>query len=94
MFLTVNAGERDYHVDGSYDSASDSEESFSNVLHDPWISRSADNNISLRRKEISQERKQKWIFSSSQKNHFDRLTTICGEKLGLDVTIHILGKLG
>ncbi|XP_027063297.2 pentatricopeptide repeat-containing protein At4g04790, mitochondrial-like isoform X2 [Coffea arabica] len=87
-------GERDYYVDGSYDSASDSEESFSNVLHDPWISRSAENNISLRRKEISRERKQKWIFSSSQKNRFDRLTTMCGEKLGPDATIQILGKLG
>lgn len=48
----------------------------------------------MRRKEISRERKQKFIFKNSQKNRFDRLVKLCGEKLGPDAAIEVFGKLG
>lgn len=48
----------------------------------------------MRRKEISRERKQKFIFKNSQNNRFDRLVNLCGEKLGPDATIQVFGKLG
>ncbi|KAL3508535.1 hypothetical protein ACH5RR_027936 [Cinchona calisaya] len=90
----ILSGDRDFNLDGSHVSSSDGDESVSNILQDPWTLCTSHNNVSLRRKEISRERKQKWIFNSSQRSRFDRLTTMCGEKLGPDATIQILGKLG
>ncbi|GMH05708.1 hypothetical protein Nepgr_007548 [Nepenthes gracilis] len=64
------------------------------VLELPWFSNLCHNGTSLRRKEISRRRKQKWIFKNTQKNWFGWLVTMCAEKLGADATIQVFGKLG
>ncbi|XP_059659603.1 pentatricopeptide repeat-containing protein At4g04790, mitochondrial-like isoform X2 [Cornus florida] len=68
--------------------------SLEKVLDIPWFSSLSHNNISLQRKEISRERKQKWVFKSSQTHRFGRLVRMCAEKLGTDATIQVFGKLG
>ncbi|XP_057473800.1 pentatricopeptide repeat-containing protein At4g04790, mitochondrial-like [Actinidia eriantha] len=59
-----------------------------------WFSSMIHNNISLRRREVSRDRKQKWIFKSNQTHRFDRLVRKCAQKLGADATIQVFGKLG
>ncbi|KAA8526940.1 hypothetical protein F0562_008831 [Nyssa sinensis] len=73
---------------------SNDDKSLEKVLEIPWLSSMSHNNISFRRKEVSRERKQKWIFKSTQTNHFDRLVRMCAQKLGTDATIQVFGKLG
>ncbi|KAM1582839.1 hypothetical protein ACFX10_030524 [Malus domestica] len=50
--------------------------------------------ISLRRKEVTRERKQKWTFGSGQVNRFGRLVDMCANKLGTHTTLQVFGKLG
>lgn len=64
------------------------------VLNIPWFSNLSHNHISLHRKEVSRERKQKWVYKSSQGNRFNRLISMCGQKLGTQTTIQVFGKLG
>lgn len=52
------------------------------------------NNISSRRKEVSRQRKQKWIFKSSQDSRFNHLVRMCAEKLGTETTVEVFGKMG
>ena len=40
--------------------------SLERILEIPWFLSMTNNNISLRRKEVSRDRKQKWIFKSTQ----------------------------
>lgn len=72
----------------------DDEKSLKEVLNIPWFSELSHNNISVNRKEVSRERKQKWIFKSTQGNRFSRLITMCGQKLGTETTVQVFGKLG
>ncbi|XP_015170188.1 pentatricopeptide repeat-containing protein At4g04790, mitochondrial-like isoform X2 [Solanum tuberosum] len=50
--------------------------------------------MSLRRKEIARERKEKWTFKSTQIGRFHQLVKQCACKLGTDTTIKVFGKLG
>lgn len=50
--------------------------------------------MSLRRKEIARERKEKWTFKSTQISRFQQLVKQCACKLGADTTIKVFGKLG
>lgn len=70
------------------------DKSVEKLLDIPWFSKISNHSISLRRREISRERKQKWIFKSSQSNRFNRLVRNCAQKLGTDVTLEVFGKLG
>ncbi|KAE9458187.1 hypothetical protein C3L33_09911, partial [Rhododendron williamsianum] len=79
---------------GSSDSIEENDEYVGSVLDTPWFSTLSHSNISLRRKEVSRDRKQKWIFKSTQTHRFDRLVKMCGQKLGTDATIQVFGKLG
>ncbi|XP_062169018.1 pentatricopeptide repeat-containing protein At4g04790, mitochondrial-like isoform X2 [Alnus glutinosa] len=72
----------------------DDEKSLKEVLNIPWFSNLSHNNTSVNRKEVSRERKQKWIFKSTQGNRFSRLITMCGQKLGTETTVQVFGKLG
>ncbi|KAK9151904.1 hypothetical protein Syun_010213 [Stephania yunnanensis] len=65
-----------------------------NVLEIPWFSTKFSNNVSVRRKEVSRDRKNRWIFKNTQKFRFDRLVAMCGEKLGTEATLKVFGKLG
>ncbi|XP_004244155.1 pentatricopeptide repeat-containing protein At4g04790, mitochondrial isoform X2 [Solanum lycopersicum] len=65
-----------------------------NVLDVPWLSNVEKCSISLRRKEIARERKEKWTFKSSQVGRFHQLVEQCACKLGTDTTIKVFGKLG
>ncbi|XP_068668087.1 pentatricopeptide repeat-containing protein At4g04790, mitochondrial-like isoform X2 [Aristolochia californica] len=65
-----------------------------NVLDIPWFSAVSPTSVSQRRKQLSRERKQKWIFKNTQNRRFERLVRMCAQKLGTDATIDIFGKLG
>ncbi|WCJ37205.1 Pentatricopeptide repeat (PPR) superfamily protein [Euphorbia peplus] len=60
----------------------------------PWYLNISNHKISYRRKEISRVRKQKHVFKSTQVNRFQRLVSLCGQKLGSRAFIGVIGKLG
>ncbi|XP_077219866.1 pentatricopeptide repeat-containing protein At4g04790, mitochondrial-like [Tasmannia lanceolata] len=64
------------------------------VLDIPWFSNMSHTCISQRRKELSRERKQKWIFKNTQTHRFERLVRMCAQKLGPEATLEVFGKLG
>ncbi|KAH1121052.1 hypothetical protein J1N35_004212 [Gossypium stocksii] len=72
----------------------DNGSSLGRVLNIPWLSNVSNNNIPLRRKELSRERKQKWVFKKTLSGRFNRLIKICGDKLGTKATIEVFDKLG
>lgn len=80
--------------DTSSSTVSLSDSSLDNVLEIPWDKILSQNSITLRRKEISRNRKQKWVFKDTQSRRFERLVNMCAEKLGTDATINVFGKLG
>lgn len=72
---------------------SDDDVTAEKVLNVPWFSKLSHNHISLHRKEVARDRKQKWIYKSSLGNRFHRLISMCGQKLGTETIIHVFGKL-
>ncbi|XP_021287856.1 pentatricopeptide repeat-containing protein At4g21880, mitochondrial-like isoform X3 [Herrania umbratica] len=65
-----------------------------NLLRDP-ASLSEDSMDELtQEKEVSRERKQKWVFKTSQVIRFNRLIKMCGDKLGAKATMEVFDKLG
>ncbi|KAK8706080.1 hypothetical protein V6N13_049658 [Hibiscus sabdariffa] len=70
------------------------EGSLGRELDIPWISSFSNNNISLKRKELSRERKQKWVYKKTQVGRFNRLIMMCGDKLGTKATMEVFDKLG
>ncbi|XVE80295.1 hypothetical protein DITRI_Ditri14bG0128400 [Diplodiscus trichospermus] len=85
---------------GASDSSHDSEEvtnsrsSLGRELAIPWLSNLSKNYISLRRKIVSRERKEKWVFKKTQVNRFNRLIKMCGDKLGTKATMELFDKFG
>ncbi|XP_043704331.1 pentatricopeptide repeat-containing protein At4g04790, mitochondrial-like [Telopea speciosissima] len=75
-------------------SAPDDRESMEKVLDIPWISNISHARVSIHHKEISRQRKQKWIFKNSQSNRFERLVKMSAQKLGTEATLEFFGKLG
>ncbi|KAF3453525.1 hypothetical protein FNV43_RR03965 [Rhamnella rubrinervis] len=71
-----------------------SEQSEERGLDIPWFGDLLKKNISSRRKEVSRERKQKWIYKSSQDSRFNQLVKMCGAMLGTEITVDIFGRLG
>lgn len=68
--------------------------SLRNVLDIPWFSKLSHHGISLHKKDVSRARKYKWIYKSSQENRFNRLVTMCAQKLGMETTMEAFVKLG
>lgn len=60
----------------------------------PWLEKLSHNSISMWRKEVSQDKKQKWVFKDGQYPRYKRLVKMCATKLGSDHTVHLFGKLG
>lgn len=60
----------------------------------PWFLNFSQNNISLRRKELSRERKQIWVFKNTQGDRVNRLVKMCAQNIGADATIEVFGRLG
>ncbi|KAL2476241.1 Pentatricopeptide repeat-containing protein [Abeliophyllum distichum] len=81
-------------LDLDWDDESEDVQPLGKVLNLPWLSRMSNNDISLRRKKISRERKQKWVFKNTQTSRFDRLVKMCATKLGTDATLELFGRLG
>ncbi|KAH9610959.1 hypothetical protein KSS87_002499 [Heliosperma pusillum] len=69
----------------------DSLEDDSKVL---WFSNLFNSSTPLRRKELSRDRKIKWIFKNTQKLRFDKLVSLCLAKLGSGSMFDVLTKLG
>lgn len=68
--------------------------SYGSLLTIPWLSQLSNHDRSLRRKEVSRERKQKWVYKNTQGDRFKRLIKMCGDKLGTEATIAVFGNLG
>ncbi|KAL9236357.1 hypothetical protein vseg_011038 [Gypsophila vaccaria] len=60
----------------------------------PWFSNLFNISTPLRRKELSRDRKNKWIFKNTQKLRFDKLVSLCMVKLGSGSMFELLTKLG
>ncbi|XP_074290518.1 pentatricopeptide repeat-containing protein At4g04790, mitochondrial-like isoform X2 [Silene latifolia] len=69
----------------------DSMEDNSNL---PWFSNLFNSSTPLRRKELSRDRKIKWIFKNTQKLRFDKLVSLCLARLGTGSMFGVLTKLG
>ncbi|XP_074301784.1 pentatricopeptide repeat-containing protein At4g04790, mitochondrial-like isoform X2 [Silene latifolia] len=69
----------------------DSMEGNSNL---PWFSNLFNSSTPLRRKELSRDRKIKWIFKNTQKLRFDKLVSLCLARLGTGSMFGVLTKLG
>lgn len=82
----------DYHLIDSEESSDGSP--LENLLDVPWLSNVEKCNMSLRRKEIARERKERWTFKSTQISRFHQLVKQCACKLGTDATVTVFGKLG
>ncbi|KAH6835532.1 hypothetical protein C2S53_015625, partial [Perilla frutescens var. hirtella] len=65
-----------------------------NVLVLPWLERLSNHSISLLRKEVSQDRKQKWVFKNTLTSRYKRLVKMCATKLGSDTAVELFGRLG
>ncbi|KVH99068.1 hypothetical protein Ccrd_022648 [Cynara cardunculus var. scolymus] len=72
----------------------DSPASDEHILDVPWLPTISQSSASLRRKENTRFRKQKWVYNCSQGNHFGRLLRLCTHKLGTKATINVFGRLG
>uniref|UniRef100_A0A803LYK2 PROP1-like PPR domain-containing protein n=1 Tax=Chenopodium quinoa TaxID=63459 RepID=A0A803LYK2_CHEQI len=59
-----------------------------------WFSELFNSSTPLRRKELSRDRKNKWVFKNTQKLRFDKLVNMCLDKVGSGSTFHVLYKLG
>lgn len=64
------------------------------VLVLPWLERLSNDSISLMRKEVSQDRKQKWVFKSSLTFRCKRLVKMRATKLGSDWAVDLFRRLG
>lgn len=64
------------------------------VFNLPWISMMSNNDILLRRKKVSRERKKKWVYKNTQTSRFFKLVEMCAVKLGTDATLKLFGRLG
>nr|GLL22596.1 pentatricopeptide repeat-containing protein At4g04790, mitochondrial-like [Ipomoea trifida] len=60
------------------------DKSLENVVGVPWTSSISHCNVSFAQKEVSQERKQKWTYKSSQQTHLECLTDLCAKKMGTE----------
>lgn len=65
-----------------------------NILGIPWFSNKSHSHPSQRRKEVSRERKQRYIFKNTESRRFTKLMRMCANKLGTESTLVIFGKLG
>lgn len=92
ILLIIYIGDLDSYLSDPEESSNAS--CLENVLDVPWLSNVEKCSISLRRKEIARERKEKWTFKSSQVGRFHQLVEQCACKLGTDTTIKVFGKLG
>lgn len=60
----------------------------------PWLDRMSCHLVSARRKEVAQDKKQKWVFTRSLSGRFNHLVDSFAKKMGSDVAVHLFGKLG
>ncbi|KAJ0984463.1 hypothetical protein J5N97_002819 [Dioscorea zingiberensis] len=65
-----------------------------NILDIPWFSSTSQSQSSQRRKEVSRERKQRYIFKNTESRRFTKLMRMCANKLGTETTLEVFGKLG
>ncbi|URD71932.1 Pentatricopeptide repeat-containing protein [Musa troglodytarum] len=65
-----------------------------NILDVPWFSNMSQINTTQWKKEVSRERKQKYIFKNTESRRFVELMEKCADKLGTKSTVEFFGKLG
>ncbi|KAF5199267.1 Pentatricopeptide repeat-containing protein [Thalictrum thalictroides] len=58
-----------------------------------WFSSSSNTFLAHRHKTISRERKEKWVFKNTQGDRFQRLVSMCGDRLGTNTTLAVFGRL-
>ncbi|CAL9083008.1 unnamed protein product [Musa acuminata var. zebrina] len=65
-----------------------------NILDVPWFSSMSQINTTQWKKEVSRERKQKYIFKNTESRRFVELMKKCADKLGTKSTVEFFGRLG
>ncbi|XP_073009234.1 pentatricopeptide repeat-containing protein At4g21880, mitochondrial-like isoform X5 [Typha latifolia] len=65
-----------------------------NILDKPWFSNTSLTCTSQWKKEISRQRKQKYLFKNTESRHFTKLMIMCANKLGNESTLEFFSKLG
>lgn len=84
---------KSHHLEDEEDDEDD-ETASENELDTEWIPSLSHHNLSLRRKEIVQDRKLTWSFSTCQGGRFNRMVNMCAKKVGIEAASDIFGKLG
>ncbi|CAN1761435.1 Pentatricopeptide repeat-containing protein At4g04790, mitochondrial [Linum perenne] len=93
-FVSFSRSDQTYGVlPNAQGGSGDDEKSLGHELTIPWTHLTC-KNLSHQQKVSRRERKEKWIFSSSQVNRVERLARCCVEKLGSDTTFNVFGKIG
>ncbi|XP_020226184.1 pentatricopeptide repeat-containing protein At4g04790, mitochondrial isoform X2 [Cajanus cajan] len=72
----------------------DDEEKGKSAIDMPWMPELFHGNLLVKRKEVTRDRKQKWIFKYTNDDRFDRLIKLCADKLGTGKTVNVFGCLG
>ncbi|XP_004487606.1 pentatricopeptide repeat-containing protein At4g04790, mitochondrial-like isoform X2 [Cicer arietinum] len=67
---------------------------FERILSMLQVPNAPQSNISVRRKELSREKKRKCIFKITQENRFRRLIESCAKILGTEETVELFDKMG
>ncbi|KAM6553705.1 hypothetical protein CsatB_014467 [Cannabis sativa] len=81
-------------VESSPDQEIVGEKSLGRELEIPWFPSITNGRISVHRKEVVRERKQKWVYKCTQVGRFNTLVKMCADKVGSDIAVEIFGKLG
>ncbi|KAI3820542.1 hypothetical protein L1987_08090 [Smallanthus sonchifolius] len=63
------------------------------LLDFSWHRTISNSAAQLQRREVSRERKQVWVFKSTQSGRFGKLVKMCAQKLGADATLEVFSKL-
>lgn len=72
----------------------DAANEFERILNVSQLPNIPQSNISLRRKEVSREKKRNCLFKIAQENRFRRLIESCAKILGTEATLELFDKVG
>ncbi|KAL8243415.1 hypothetical protein R6Q59_009673 [Mikania micrantha] len=82
---------------GDADVLPQSEENYDNqplnILDFKWHPTISNSAAQLKRREVSRDRKQTWIFKSTQSTRFGKLSRMCAKKLGTNATLDFFSQM-
>ncbi|XP_076910860.1 pentatricopeptide repeat-containing protein At4g04790, mitochondrial-like [Bidens hawaiensis] len=69
------------------------EQPLTQILDSSWPPIISSTSAQLQRREVSRDRKQGWVFKTTQTNRFGKLMKLCAQKLGSVATIDVFNRL-